>query len=453
MIGGEYKKERFSERLTAAQNQPKNRGYLPGTQLRTGGYGTGTLMGNWGEERSDAGYYDGKAVVKSVLRPPPSTTYRDMVQNVEAALSASQVPPAVGSLTSDMSSTMTASPCDRGQFTQRTFMDIEDRTKSSYPAHQPHCDPIYQDTVNAAYRSTFQMSYIHPEKRLQEERSHVPPVLSGNPSSPAEAVLRRLRHALVVAFERKDLTTLSCFPGNVIRSIRQTVAASCTDPKGNINAVELLEGFVAAGVPASADDCTVLIRHFDKQGHCTAPYMAIVNALRGNMCERRTKVVESIYSHLKALGKEGVVRLNNLVQWIDLSYWPEVKSGAVSKDDVRDAFRDQWDLPWPSSHVSLERFISYFADYSFEVFIDNVFELTLRNIWHYSGGNGSCENQSCRRVLVIHTNGQGTQEVIKNDLLIKGTNEEVEPLLLERLAKQGVKNVKSIQVISGGCDA
>ncbi|KPA82651.1 hypothetical protein ABB37_02486 [Leptomonas pyrrhocoris] len=448
MIGGEYKKERFSERLTASQNQPKNRGYLPGTQPKTGGYGTGTLMGNWSEERSDAGYYDGKAVVKPGLRVLPTTTYREMVQKVESASSASHVPPAVGSITSATSSALAASPCDRRQFSQATFVEIEDRTESSYPAHQPHLDPAYQNTVKTAYRSTFQMSYISPEERLQAERECVPRVLSGNPSSPAEAVLRRLRHALRVALDGGELTTPSLFPGNVIRSIRKTVAASCTDPKGNINAAELHEGFAAAGVNTSADECTVLVRHFDQEGYGTAAYTVIVNGLRGNMCERRANLVESVYGHLKDLSKEGVVRLNNLVEWIDLSYWPAVASETVSEDAVRCDFRDQWDLPFPSSHVSLERFISYFADFSFEVAVDNVFELTMRNMWHFSGGVGCCENQSCRRVLVTRTNGQTTREVIKDDLLIKGAGAEVEPLLLEQLTKQGIKNVKSIRVVS-----
>ncbi|KAL7708580.1 hypothetical protein N2W54_003261 [Lotmaria passim] len=450
MIGGEYKKERFSERLAAAQNQPRNRGYLPGTQLKTGGYSTGTLMGNWSEERSDAGYYDGKAVVKPGLRVPWSTTYREMVQNVSAAPSGAGVPPVVGCLTSSKpSATLTAAPCDRTQFSQETFMDIEDHTKSSYPGHQPHLDPAWQATVQDTHRSTFQTSYVHPEVRRQEVRAFVPPVLGGRPSSQSTGVLLRLRRELELAQEKGGAaSTVSAFPGNVIRSVRIALANSCTDATGNVNADELQDGFASAGVNAAAAECVALIRYFDEQGNHTAPYAVIVDALRGCMNERRTDLVESIYGHLKAFSEDGVVRLDKLVQWIDVAELPAVRSGAVTAEAARDAFAAQWDAPSPSAFISPTRFTSFFADCSFEVPLDNAFELTLRNIWHFSGGRGSCENTSCRRVEVVHTNGRVTQEEIKNDLLIRGSGAEVEPWLRENLAKQGIKDVKSLRIIS-----
>jgi Ca2+-binding EF-hand superfamily protein len=450
MIGGEYKKERFSERLTAAQNQPRNRGYLPGTQLKTDGYGTGTLMGNWSEERSDAGYYDGKAVVKSGLRAPWTTTYREMVQGAEAASSsASGVPPAVGSLTSATSMTLTAAPCDRSQFSQQTFMDIEDRKQSSYPAHQPHLDPTWQATVQDAHRSTFQTSYVLPEVRRQEVRAFVPPVLGGKPSSQSTGVLLRLRRELELAQEKGEAAAAtSAFPGNVIRSVRKAIAESCTDAAGNVNAEELQEGFAVAGINASAAECTALIRYFDEAGNRTAPYAVIVDALRGSMNDRRADLVESVYGHLKNLSEGGVVRLDKLVQWVDVAELPAVKSGAVTAEAARAAFAAQWDARSPTAFISLARFASFFADVAFEVPLDNVFELTLRNMWHFSGGRGSCENTSCRRVEVVHTNGRVTQQEIKNDLLITGSGAAVEPLLRANLAKQGIRDVKSLRVLS-----
>lgn len=449
MIGGEYKKERFSERLTSAQNQPQNRGYLPGTQLKTGGYGTGTLMGNWSEERSDAGYYDGKAVVKSGLRAPWTTTYREMVQNAEAApASASHMPPAVGSLTSAKSATATAAPCDRTQFSQETFMDIEDKTQSSYPAHQPHLDPAWQATVQAAHRSTFQSSYVHPDVRRQEVRAFVPPVLGGKPSSQSTGVLLRLRRELELAQEDGGAAT-AAFPGNVIRTVRRALAESCTDAAGGtVNAEELQDGFAAAGVAASAAECTALIRYFDQTGDRTAPYAVIVEALRGSMNARRSDLVEGVYGHLTALSEGGVVRLDKLVSWVDVAQLPAVKAGMVTAEAARSAFAEQWDAASPTAFISAERFAAFFADCAFEMPLDNAFELTLRNMWHYSGGRGSCENTSCRRVEVVHTNGRVTQEEIKNDLLIRGSGAEVEPLLRENLAKQGIKDVKTLRVVS-----
>lgn len=462
MIGGEYKKERFSERLTMAQNQPQNRGYLPGTQRKTGGYSTATLMGNWSEERADTGYYDGKAVVKPGLREPWSTTYQAMLPaGASSDQSASGLPPAVGSLTTATSNTVTAAPCDRTQFAQQTFMDIEDRTQSSYPAHQPHLDPAWQSTVRDAHRSTFQASYVHPEVRRQEVRAFVPPVLGGQPSSQATGVLLRLRRELELAEERSNSSnsggggdgfapssTTSAFPGNVIRTVRKTITSCCTDASGCVNVDELQEGFAAAGVNASAAECTALLRYFDQQGNRTAPCTAIVDALRGGMNARRADLVESVYLHLKALSPEGVVRLDRLVAWVDVAQLPAVRSGAVTAEAARAAFAAQWDAPSPTAFISFDRFASFFADYSFEVPVDNTFEAALRNMWHLSGGRGSSSNTSCRRVEVVHTNGRVTQEEIKNDLLIRGTGADVEPLLRENLAKQGIKDVKTLRVLS-----
>ncbi|KAK7196478.1 hypothetical protein NESM_000585300 [Novymonas esmeraldas] len=454
MIGGEFKKERFSERLTMAQNQPHNRGYLPGTQLKTGGYGTGTLMGNWSEERSDAGYYDGKAVVASGLRAPWSTTYREMVQNVAAAPSSTSGAGAGSSCAVPAASTRTPPiiPCDRTQFSQQTFMAVEDRTESSYPAHQPHLDPAWQETVQSTHRSTTQQSFIHPDVRRQEVKAYVPPVLGGKPSSQSTGVLLRLRRQLELAQEATTdgSGSTAAFPGNVIRSVRKALADMCTDPSGDVNAEELQDGFAAAGVSAAPAECVALLRYFDQEGRMMAPYITIADALRGEMNSRRGNLVESVYSLLRSLSPDGVVRLNKLVEWVDVAQLPAVKSGAVSADAARAAFAAQWDARSSTAHITQARFTDFFADVSFEIALDNTFELMLRNMWHMSGGRGSCENTSCRRVEVVHTNGRVTREEIKNDLLISDGDgaAALDSMLRANLARQGIKDVKHVRVVA-----
>ncbi|KAG5480520.1 hypothetical protein LSCM1_06223 [Leishmania martiniquensis] len=456
MIGGEYKKERFSERLTMAQNQPRNRGYLPGTHLKTGGYGTGTLMGNWSEERFDAGYYDAKAVVTCGLHPPCSTTYRDMVQNVTPPTGfAAAASGARSDSYTTSSRTSAPSPCDRNQFSQLTFMAIEDHTESAYPAHQPHLDPAWQTTLQSTHHSTFQSSYIHPDVRRQEVKAYVPPVMGGTPSSQATGVLLRLRRQLELAQESPGGsagtgTAVTAFPGNVIRSVRRALAENCNDPNGNVNAEELQAGFAAAGVTAVPAECVALLRYFDKEGHQTAPYVAIVNAVRGEMNSRRADLVESVYVLLRSLSPDGVIRLDRLVEWVDVQQLPAVRSGSVSADAARAAFAVQWDARTPTAHITPERFTDFFADASFEIPLDNTFEATLRNICHMSGGRGTCANTSCRRVEVVHTNGRVTKEEIKNDLLLKdrGDATALEALMRKNLARQGIKDVKSVRILS-----
>jgi len=72
---------------------------------------------------------------------------------------------------------------------------------------------------------------------------------------------------------------------------------------------------------------------------------------------------------------------------------------------------------------------------------DDYFELMVRNAWHISGGSGASGNTSCRRVLVTHDDG--TEEIveIENDL---GVGPKDVELMIERLTKQGVKNIKKV---------
>ncbi|CAD2217494.1 calcyphosin [Angomonas deanei] len=133
MIGGEHKKERFSENITGEQNQPKNRGYLTGTQTKTGGYSSGTLQGNWSEERASAGYYDGKPLVGDAKW---STSYRDMTEK-ETPLEKLVTP----------------------KFDQNTLIDIENRTIQAFPGHQPHLDKEYSANTAQNFSTVYQTTY------------------------------------------------------------------------------------------------------------------------------------------------------------------------------------------------------------------------------------------------------------------------------------------------------
>ena len=57
----------------------------------------------------------------------------------------------------------------------------------------------------------------------------------------------------------------------------------------------------------------------------------------------------------------------------------------------------------------------------------------IRNAWHISGGEGWCQNTTCRRVLVTHTDGRQTVEEIKNDLGIAADDKAA---MIARLVEQ-----------------
>ena len=78
--------------------------------------------------------------------------------------------------------------------------------------------------------------------------------------------------------------------------------------------------------------------------------------------------------------------------------------------------------------------------------MDDGFELMMRNAWHMTGGEGVYENTSNLRVLVVHEDGSQTVEEVKNDLGLKHTDKKG---IMERLKKQGIKDIKTISLGSG----
>lgn len=419
MVGGEHRKERFSERLEGAQNQPQNRCYLPGTGITSEGYSPITLQGNWYEERSDAAYYDGRPIfVSGSDRKLWNTTYRDMVKPMGTPHSST--------------------------FNQLTMNEIVDRTKSKYPAHQPHLDPTQTETAKEAFISVSMATYLPPEVTLVAEREYVAPLLGHNPGSQALGVLARLRHQLLIRMPAQ-----SAFPGNVARTVRRALRARCTDRRGGINAFELQQGLEDASIVISPPECVALVRWFDKTGSGTADVDVLVRDLRGALNDRREQIVRSVYKMLESLCTgDDLITLDFLARLVDINELPAVKSGSVQAAAALAAFTEQWDVRCLDAFISLETFLSFFGDASFEEKEDNLFELMMRNVWHLSGGNGKSMNSSCRCVRVVHLNGRITKEKIRNDIAMRlmGKNAE-EAFMRSNLAQQGIKDVKTITVV------
>merc|ERR1719272_2358650 len=103
----------------------------------------------------------------------------------------------------------------------------------------------------------------------------------------------------------------------------------------------------------------------------------------------------------------------------------------------------QWDKGERDGIVSIEEFTEYYQDVSASIDSDDYFELMMRNAWHISGGEGQMENTTCRRVLVIHTDGSQTIEEIKNDLGLKADDMDG---MRTRLEQQGVKDIQEIKL-------
>ncbi len=67
----------------------------------------------------------------------------------------------------------------------------------------------------------------------------------------------------------------------------------------------------------------------------------------------------------------------------------------------------------------------------------------MRNAWHISGGEGQAANSANLRVLVVHVDGSSEVVGINDDL---GLDKSDTKAIIARLKKQGVHNIKKIQL-------
>ena len=107
--------------------------------------------------------------------------------------------------------------------------------------------------------------------------------------------------------------------------------------------------------------------------------------------------------------------MKDIISKYDGTKHPDVISGKRTNEDILSEFLSTFDSN-KDGEVSVSEFIDYYSNVSASIDLDDYFELMMRNAWHISGGEGWCANSSCRRVLVIHTDGRETVEEVKNDL-------------------------------------
>lgn len=409
MIGGEHLKERFSERAQHLENQPRHRGYLPGTHLRTGdtggGYGTRTLQGNWNEERWDATYYDGKAALPTELGRTWETTYTAMTSNRTAP------------------SPLTAS------LDQVTMLDVVDGTNRGFPGHQPQLDrtmPLKQSVL-----STTRACYVPPAATLAQHEEHVPPVKGGSPSAQGTGILLRIRHRL-----------LQNSNGAIMGQFTAALEKADTTGDGMLNAHELQRACHEAGIALDATEATVIIRSFERTGHGVMRAEDMLAQLRGDLGERRGALVRKAFA-LLARVTGGVVRYGTMLSLYDASQHPEVLDGTRTEAQVRDVFVRQWPQSIDAEAVIEEKdFVRCYANMGFEISSEQLFERIVRNTWHVSGGEGKCANTSCRRVQVVHTNGRVSMQEVKDDLGVGDSMEKI----VANLTLQGLKDIAKVEL-------
>lgn len=203
---------------------------------------------------------------------------------------------------------------------------------------------------------------------------------------------------------------------------------------------ELENAFQSYGLGVKPAEMDRIMDYFDSDGSGRIAVPALLKGLRGTMDEERKALVGQAYGLLDAhVG--GKVRFKHVKQFYDVREHPDVQCRSKTPEQVVAEFLGGWDKD-PEDLVTWEEFLDYYEDVSTGIDSDDYFELMMRNTWHISGGQGIRANTSCRRVLVLHTDGRNTVEEIKNDL---GIGADDLDRMAENLRAQGVTNIKKIQ--------
>jgi len=195
------------------------------------------------------------------------------------------------------------------------------------------------------------------------------------------------------------------------------------------------------GIGLSNDEFEMVMSKFDTNRDGFVSFDEFLGAIRGPMSRRRRDMVNQAYKLLDADGS-GIVTLKDITSLYDVSKHPEFISGKKSKDEIMREFVKQWDSSADGT-ITMKEFHEYFRDVSASIDTDDYFELMMRNAWHISGGEGQMQNTTCRRVLVVHTDGSQTIEEIKNDLGIKATDMDK---MIRKLKSQGVRDIRTVKL-------
>eukprot|EP01036_Dinobryon_divergens_P023420 gene23420-31764_t len=219
---------------------------------------------------------------------------------------------------------------------------------------------------------------------------------------------------------------------------------------GTVDLAEFTQMINEHGFKWTTEQIKIVFQSFDKDKSGSLIYDEFLLEIRGEMNYRRHQLVLQAYEILDA-DKSGVIEIDDIKSKYNGKKHPDVIAGKRTEESVLREFLDTFDSPeGKDGKVTPDEFVAYYNNISASIDNDDYFELMIRNAWHISGGEGWCANTSCRRVLVIHTDGRQTVEEIKNDIGMKADDKEA---MLKNLADQGIVDVQSIELKGSTADS
>lgn len=102
--------------------------------------------------------------------------------------------------------------------------------------------------------------------------------------------------------------------------------------------------------------------------------------LRGNLNERRTRVVANLFNRYDRSGR-GEVELQVLEGAFRAQNHPAVRSGQRHVDAIVNEFHYAWSTQQKTGCISRQEFFDYFTEVGAHIKSDEEFETMLRDLW------------------------------------------------------------------------
>ncbi|RHY26476.1 hypothetical protein DYB32_007580, partial [Aphanomyces invadans] len=240
------------------------------------------------------------------------------------------------------------------------------------------------------------------------------------------------------------------------------------DGSGVIDYHEFTEAMVKLNFVGVQAELEGLFDRYDEDLNGTLSYTEFANAVfgtngaskphkqvtsiveRGGMSKRRILLVRQAFDLLD-VSKDGTVTVDEIASRFDTAHHPDILSGRLKPVEVLRQFLAVFEGQQigPSGEspadgiVTWHEFLNYYRDLGAGIPNDDEFELIVRNAWHMSGGEGWCENSTCRRVLVTHSDGSQHVCEIQNDIGI-GPNDKTK--MMRQLLLQGVRDIVEVKL-------
>mmetsp|Transcript_33631 Transcript_33631/g.72907 ORF Transcript_33631/g.72907 Transcript_33631/m.72907 type:complete len:394 (-) Transcript_33631:301-1482(-) len=297
------------------------------------------------------------------------------------------------------------------------------RSSAGYPA------PIPGQVTSPSSRNS---RSLPPQRSSSRHSSRTAPSQAGEPA--------QVDFSKIIVGEFKKLI-LKRGGSHGIHSLGRTFQLLDTNRNNVISSNEMEIGLNRLGLHMAKKDIDVLMRAIDKNGGKVVTFDEFMVAVRGDVNDRRLKLIKKAFMALDRDGS-GIVDMKDILASFDVKHHPDVLQGNLKEDKALEHFLSQFDGIDKDGSVTFKEFVEYYKNISASIDDDDYFELMIRNAWHMSGGQGWCENTANKRILVTFNNGKQQVIGLESDL---GLDIKDRSAVMKLLQKQGLENVRTFK--------